>query len=382
MNDRVRLVVSVLLCILLLACNAVEPTEIPDDTGSRDYGMPKTNAMGENAMEGVQYLSQSIAPCTPIPNSTVDPCEPMEEVIGISDPSKLLVADYQYPPASVEDLLVGPSGLFVTHLVARATYLPGSVRCAFGYDFRLPSFANQAWPESISVVCFVDVRINEYIIGSGPTELTTIVARRNYWESEDGVQGQSNREDGDVLRTAFERALIEGGRFRYGENWLEELTVNGPSGGLAGREVVLFLSPHTNAMIESWSVLHTWDVQRRENEGVVVLHPHRFDYPDRAEDPLFEFDLAAFKRAVLAAQESRLASTGGRTRQESGYPMLVTDANNLRQYFREVGAYDDPDKPPAQPPPVPECATGAAVADPNANRGTGARLLEPACGEG
>ena len=32
-------------------------------------------------------------------------------------------------------------------------------------------------------------------------------------------------------------------------------------------------------------------------------------------------------------------------------PMLVTDANLLRQYYTDIGAYDQPDGPPVQPPP-------------------------------
>ena len=44
-------------------------------------------------------------------------------------------------------------------------------------------------------------------------------------------------------------------------------------------------------------------------------------------------------------------STVGASVQTPNLPMLVTDANQLESYFREVGAYDDPDNPPAQPPP-------------------------------
>ena len=33
--------------------------------------------------------------------------------------------------------------------------------------------------------------------------------------------------------------------------------------------------------------------------------------------------------------------------------MLLTDVHDLREYYVNVGAYDHPDGPPAQPPPVP-----------------------------
>ena len=80
-------------------------------------------------------------------------------------------------------------------------------------------------------------------------------------------------------------------------------------------------------------------------------------------------ELPAFTQAVTTANHARVAAYGGRTDPHPDYPLLVTDANQLRQLFIDIGAYDHPDGPPAQPPRVPACANGTAVTDPGTNRG-------------
>ena len=62
-------------------------------------------------------------------------------------------------------------------------------------------------------------------------------------------------------------------------------------------------------------------------------------------------ELPTFTQAVVVAHEARMSANGGRTQPNPAYPMLVTDANRLRDYYVEVGAYDHPDGPPSQPPP-------------------------------
>ena len=83
------------------------------------------------------------------------------------------------------------------------------------------------------------------------------------------------------------------------------------------------------------------------------ITPYRKYYtPEKLEQnrSLVEMELPAFEQAVTAAHEARVAANGGRIRPDPAYPMLVTDANQLRQFFIDVGAYDHPDGPPAQPP--------------------------------
>ena len=310
-----------------------------------------------------------IPPCTPVPDSHVNPCETSSDFIGISNQNRALVFDQTYPPDSVENLIEGPSGLFVTHLVIRGTFLPGTVRCSSGYDFRLPTFAQQSWPDSLTIMCYADVRVNEYLLGAGPSVLTVVVARQIYSEGRSYVHAYFDPEGGDTLRVAFERALTEGGRFEYGKNWYGGLAVEGPAGGIAGREAILFIGPNLNTYVESWRILQTWDIHQRDDGTVVALHPYRFDYHNSAGDPLFELELPAFRQAVEAAQQARVTANAGRIRLSPEFPMLVTDANQLRQHYVAIGAYSHPGGPPAQPPPVLTCDSGTAVANPNTNRG-------------
>ena len=98
---------------------------------------------------------------------------------------------------------------------------------------------------------------------------------------------------------------------------------------------------------------------------------YQYQRPESYESllPQLELTLPAFGQATTAAHQARVAANGGRTGSDPEFPMLVSDANQLNSFFREAGAYADPDDPPAQPPLVPVCASGTAVADPNTNRG-------------
>ncbi len=64
-------------------------------------------------------------------------------------------------------------------------------------------------------------------------------------------------------------------------------------------------------------------------------------------------ELPDFREAVLAANQARVDEYEGRIGADPSLPILLTDVHQLRQYYVNVGAYADPDGPPAQPPPVP-----------------------------
>ena len=90
---------------------------------------------------------------------------------------------------------------------------------------------------------------------------------------------------------------------------------------------------------------------------MIAVHPYRDYYSLEDHRAALEMELPRFSQEVIAAQESRVAANEGRVLPEPGHPMLITDVHHLRLFFTEVGAYDHPDGPPAQPPP----ACGAAV---------------------
>ena len=306
-----------------------------------------------------EYLTEETPPCTPAPGSTIGPCD--ADVAGIA--AAPAIEDLGTEPWSVRFYIDGGSGrIHVAHLVLRGVYLPGTVRCtAGGHRFRPPPYTNTDSQSHIrgtrAVNCYADVRVNAYVLGSGPSTLTVLVRKELYWFSED--------EDlVERLRLDIERVLAEGGH---------HARVSVPSGGITGREVMLFIGPSVDMSIEAWRVFTAWDVKRRDDDTVVAVHPHRDAWrvvsPDefQAYRSVLEMELPAFTQAVTTANQVRVAEYGGRTGPDPSFPMLVTDANQLRQFFTAVGAYNHPDGPPAQPPPVSACATGTTATDTGTN---------------
>ena len=292
---------------------------------------------------GPSYLTQEIPPCSPVEGASVDPCEPD---VAVSYPEGTIGLGPE--PLSIRSHLDGKhaDGILVTHIVMRGAYVPGTVRCSFSGGARgIPTyFGAERQIEFLpfkSVNCYADVRASAYILGSGPPTVTVLADKFFYWVSEppDIVT---------LLRSSVEAALIEGGHHLSGE-----VTAD----GITGREHLLFLRGSYDLSVEAWEVLSTWDVQRREDDTVIAVHPHRDLWrtfiPDEYQTyrSKLEMELSAFTQAVATAHQARLTEYGGRTGPDTRLPMLVTDANLIRQYYTAIGAYTHPDGPPVQPPP-------------------------------
>ena len=201
--------------------------------------------------------------------------------------------------------------------------------------------------------CFADVRVSAYILGSGPPRLTVEVVHGSYPSSRELARIQERM-------GLWERALIEGGI---------DIGIYEDIRAVVGTEVILFIGPSVDTTVEAWKVSDTWNIERREDGTVIAVHPFR-DYFDLEEhQAAVEMELPAFAQAVTEAHEVRVAEHGGRIAPEEAddveLPMLVTDANQLRQFFAAVAAYNDIDVPPVQPPP----ACGLAVPDQANNPG-------------
>ena len=279
------------------------------------------------------YLTEEIPPCTPAPGSTVDPCEPLTDVFGIPGPPGSFIWLGDEPPRDIQYFLTGDSKIDVPHVVVRGTYLPDTVRCTTGNLFQPPAYLSQNNLRDIPFIyCYADVRVNAYVLGSGPSRLTVLV----YWSIHGGP-------DEEEVRLGLESVLSRGNPDRMIK-------------GITGREAMLFIGPSPDASIESWQVMNTWDVQRMPDGTVVAVHPLRKEWKELRDDweqylSQLEVTLPSFGTAVTTAHEARLAANSGRTWPDATFPMLVSDANRLSDFYREVGAYDDPDGPPAQPPP-------------------------------
>ena len=329
------------------------PTSVPAPTSTP---VPTSTA-------GHSYLTEEIPPCTPIPGSSVDPCEPdvkiQTQVAGVGSGGIFLYDQ----PQTVREFLDGPIS-FIPHIVLRGTYIPDTARCTSGNPDHVPSYAEPGYfQHSILFQCFADVRVNGYILGEGLDRLTVQVSFLHYW---DGYYARTAAEDGmteqeliDFFLEAFV-IILEEGYGRTGE-------------GIYGREVVLFIGPGHSQAIEVWEVFETWDVQRREDDTVIVVHPHRDSWRASRPDDYqtyrsqLEMELPAFTQAVIAANQARVTEYGGRiapadiqSRAEGvDLPMLATSTDQLRQFYTDTGAYDHPGGPPSQPPPP----CGLAVPD-------------------
>ena len=301
------------LAFALLSSNATAqaqtatnaPPEFADETADRSApeNSPPGTGVGEpvptelGSLTNLRWLvlwqnqlSEEIPPCTPIQGSSVDPCEP--DVAQVSSNNAL--EDVGLEPWSVRHYLDGgPGRIMVGHLVVRGTYIPGTVRCIADNTARYPSYIgvpNNSVPEGVSQFkCYADVRVNAYVVGSGPSTLTVLVRAFGYWSN-------ATPEAIERLRSNYERVFIEGG-YLYG------ITV--PAGGIGGREAMLFLGPAIDVSIESWRVYMTWDVQRREDGTIVAVHPHRDYWRSRADYQTYrsavEMELPVFTQAAYGS---------------------------------------------------------------------------------
>ena len=243
-------------------------------------------------------------------------------------------------------------------MVVRGTYLPNTVRCIAKNTQRAPSYTGlNDWTIDTGlgfITCYSDVRANAYILGSGPPTLTVVIEELHYWM-------HANQDVIEELRSSAERVFVEGG---YHDR------VDVPAGGIAGREEIMFIGPAFDVSVEAWQIFQTWDVQQREDDTVIAVHPARDYFKNKTDNyetylSRLEMELPAFTQAVIVANQARVADYSGRVGADPTYPMLVTNATTLHQYYIDIGATSHPDGPPAQPPPP----CGLAVPDQANNSG-------------
>lgn len=290
-----------------------------------------------------EYLTQEIPPCTPISGSSVDPCDPDATMFagGIGQTSPDLGA----APRSLREMLNGSTTppAWVPHLVLRGAYLPGTVRCTAADVFRPPVYLSDEFgfgtpPRGFK--CYADVRAGAYVVGAGPSILTVLLFHHIYWDGDyapDAESGQTEQDVVEELRLQFQADIDE---------------------AFSSREHIIFLGPPVDLSSEAWQVVGIWDVLRKTDGTVIAAHPNRSLWasakPDEYEAHLamLEMEIPAFTQAVTTAHQMRVTEYGGRIGADENLPMLVTDANKLRDYYTEVGAYAPGVPTPAPPPPT------------------------------
>ena len=272
----------------------------------------------------VTYLEGIIPPCTPVAGSIRDPCAvgvpPSITIPGLASEAEKVHSPPLHQVLNYWDLVPSLS----THIVLRGTVLPNTTRCEI-YSTNLPTYwedyAREAFAGWEYLFCFSDVRVNEYLLGTGPPQLSVI--------------------------TDWDRPL--GPEYRLGPP-LDEQIID----AYEGAEGILFLSTGDNLQLEAWEMAFFWDVQQVGGETRVIA-PDKDEYPQTPENlALLDFSLADFRVKITEAAATRNALTGGRVGTDPSLPLLITDANQLPTYYGAIGAvYDDPTQTPDTPPPVP-----------------------------
>ena len=290
MHSRVIITVVLLasLVFALPACDGTPVTPANLDQASARATEPET-VDSVFPTPTPEYLTAVIPPCTPAAGSSVDPCEPGWRTHGSSGAIVERIPDEPY---SVQHFLNG-AGDFVPHIVVRGTYLPGTVRCA-PTDFLPRPYLGQDTYGGLNgeslLLCYADVRVNEYILGTGPPTITVVVWFLIFWDSyEESVE-------------APKRGLVQGG---------VSFSPRGEIQPIVGREEIMFIGPTLSASIEAFEVFSTWGIERRNDGTVVAVHPYKGYYGQEHSD-LKEMELLQFKQAVSTAQAARVASNDGR----------------------------------------------------------------------
>ena len=266
-----------------------------------------------------EYLEGAIQPCTPVDGVDVDPCKP-RAFYGVQPPG---AASGRSPdidttvPYTIRRFL--HESIAAAHLVVRGTYLPRTSRCATNQGVLGAEWAFGEgglildWP---STKCYLDMRVSEYYLGSGPPMLTVMLQSFNQGADHQVVEARYNR--------------------------------------LVGLEEILFVGPALDYNVEALQVYERWDVQR-VGDSVIAVHPDR-NYWLRVEGEthrgVLEMSLDDFAAAVTAAQAVRMADFGGKVGPESDSPSVQTDANKLHDFYVDAGAIENADDTLILPPPV------------------------------
>ncbi len=302
-----------------------------------------------------EYLTESVPPCTPVEGVSIEPCAGVSPWVGSTPGHR----DFDTQPRDLAWFLGGDRIVWARHFVIRCTYLPNTARCFVDNEYHGPSYLNTGSQdfgsrEINSIKCYADVRVNEYLIGSGPSKLTLRVARPFY-----GIPMTEAEVKEEFA--ALEAALTGGA-----PHWRLEV----PEGGIIGVESILFIGPSYDVTEDSFLAIDAWGLRTKDDGTVAAVHPYKayWDYRiaqgDAVTDPgILEIDLPTFRTRLTAVHQGRLSAEGGIAARPE-YPPLMTDANRLRQFLVEVGALDNPGFPLKPIPP----ACGRSVTDQAANR--------------
>ena len=306
------------------AVSAFAATVACSDASSQYTESLKTNS----------YLVATVDPCTPLAESDADPCKRRFDLwTGVQTPYNTGHPHKRdHGPNTVETTitLAYNHSWSIPHLVVRGTVLPGSTRCEEQNTRLLGGFSEEPKAmEWAGDACFSELRVKEYIVGSGPPLLTIEVG----WHHKIFDYGDTS---GD----------------RYYE-WVE-----GIHSVFEGSEWVIALSVPIDF---AYSVWRTWtsrwfDVQRRQ-DGTVVVADYQARYHSQLprEENGYEVTLDEFRTTARRMHAEYLLANGGRIGDFQGAPRVLNDANyeSLHAHMSRSPVFDIVDATPRAAPPPP-----------------------------
>ena len=307
------------------------------------------DAPSEMDRRPASYLSQVVPPCVEVDGLVANPC-PRDLFVSsregeVSDNYTATTQMAEPRAYTTRELLIDLLPFEAGYIVVRGSVLPKSTRCGV-YDNVLSNFRDKVgWAiiessvgDIHDFVCFQELSVNEYIVGTGPRLLT--VANINYavyleeGETWADVKDEWLKDRGEHPKARAER--------RY-----------------EGREMVLFLKPAHSLRVEAWTAewwYMQWFVQKVGDEvRAVNLEEAVFRGRDEETYGLVNRELSEFVAEIREVAATRSGLYGGRIGRDSTLPKLVTDANKLQEFYVAAGAvYEGEGKTTVLPPPPPD----------------------------
>ena len=306
--------------------SSIGPCESEVDDGKESS--PYLHSLATNS-----YLVGTVEPCGPLPQSEVDPCARRFDDwdIRISPYIQTAMMELEGPP-TIETVLSEryfSTSFLIPHIVVRGTVIPGTTRCGEADRFLLTAFREDPYvDEHQRDTCFSDLRVNEYIVGRGPSRLTVNV--------------------GDHFKVD---ALFDDSASYY--EWLESI-----HSVFEGSEWVVGLLVSLDAAFSAWRISdRPWDLQKREDGTLVVVD--WMARTKRRHGPLndngFEMTLDGFRDLVRRMHRDYVESNRGRIGDFEGAPFVLNDANHefIHAYMSSAPVFSIVDATPRAAPPPP-----------------------------
>ena len=272
-NRKFLLFPFAILAIVLIACGS-----LPEDTATalvriQPQGDVIRDSMPDNSSSASESSEMDIAPnvsptplpapqldvivppCIRMPGSPVDPCQRRDSWPHF-DPNVSFSMEFPEIFLTLRDtILLREWPDDVPHFIVRATVIPDSIRCG-NSDFRLflDSSYDTTFPETPSIgqpYCFIDLVVNEYLVGRGPNRLTVNTGVR----ADFITRGEP---DCDV-------ACLTNGAERVRATAIE------------GVEWVFSLGGPSDLGVLAWEIVYRWDVQKQDDGEVVVVDYWKHD---------------------------------------------------------------------------------------------------------